>query len=138
MFFEQSSKWKVVCLTKMHLKSKNWEGVFDFQYKVAFGQCESWLRIFKNLPCNLGFQAMFIFILQAIKNNAVRVSVKVFEVLFKSRSAAYCVQTKFFVALTFSTCLFGPQKSSAQHVEGDLNKTSKTLTETLAALFLFA
>ena len=41
MFFEQSSKWKVVCLTKMHLISKNWEGVFDFQYKVAFGQCES-------------------------------------------------------------------------------------------------
>ena len=39
MFFEQSSKWKVVCLTKMHLISKNWEGIFDFQYKVAFGQC---------------------------------------------------------------------------------------------------
>ena len=40
MFFEQSSKWKVVCLTKMHLISKNWEGVFDFQYKVVLGQCE--------------------------------------------------------------------------------------------------
>ena len=39
MFFEQSSKWKVVCLTKMHVISKNWEGVFDFQYKVAIGQC---------------------------------------------------------------------------------------------------
>ena len=39
MFFEQSSKWKVACQTKMHLISKNWEGVFDFQYEVAIGQC---------------------------------------------------------------------------------------------------
>ena len=37
--FGQSSKWKVVCLTKMHHISKNWEGVFDFQYKFAIGQC---------------------------------------------------------------------------------------------------
>ena len=42
MFFEQSSKWKVVCLTKMHHISKNWEGIFDFQYKVAIGQYVSY------------------------------------------------------------------------------------------------
>ncbi len=24
----------------MHDISKNWEGVFEFQYKVAIGQCE--------------------------------------------------------------------------------------------------
>ena len=24
----------------MHLISKNWEDVFDFQYEVAIGQCE--------------------------------------------------------------------------------------------------
>ena len=50
MFFEQSSKWKVVCLTKMHLISKNWEGVFDFQYKVAIGQCDTYaLKIFASI-----------------------------------------------------------------------------------------
>ena len=37
--FGQSSKLKVVCLTKMHLISNNWEGVLDFQCKVAIGQC---------------------------------------------------------------------------------------------------
>ena len=37
--FGQSSKWKVVCLAKMHHISKNWELVFDFQYKVVTGQC---------------------------------------------------------------------------------------------------
>ena len=30
IFFEQSSKWKVVFLTKKHHISKNWEGIFDF------------------------------------------------------------------------------------------------------------
>ena len=44
--FGQSSKWKVVCLAKMHHISKNWEHVFDFQYKVVIGQCvisdQSW------------------------------------------------------------------------------------------------
>ena len=37
--FVQSSKWKVVCPAKMHHISKNWEYVFDFQYKVVTGQC---------------------------------------------------------------------------------------------------
>ncbi len=37
--FGQSFKWKVVCLAKMHHISKNWERVFDFQYKVVTGQC---------------------------------------------------------------------------------------------------
>ena len=31
---------KVVCLSKMHHISKNWECVFDFQYKVTIGECE--------------------------------------------------------------------------------------------------
>ena len=42
--FGQSSKLKVVYLTKMHHIYKYWEGVFDFQYKAAIGQCE--LNIF--------------------------------------------------------------------------------------------
>ena len=37
--FGQSSKRKVVCLAKMHHISKNWECVFDFQYKVVTGHC---------------------------------------------------------------------------------------------------
>ena len=37
--FGQSSKSKVVSLTKMHQISKNWGSVFYFQYKVAIGQC---------------------------------------------------------------------------------------------------
>ena len=34
-------KSKVICLTKMHYISKNWELVFYFQYKVTIGQCEA-------------------------------------------------------------------------------------------------
>ena len=41
--FGQSSKWKVVCLAKMHHISKNWECVFDFQYKVVTGQCDMYM-----------------------------------------------------------------------------------------------
>ena len=37
--FGQSSKWKVVCLAKIQHISKNWERIFDFQYKVVTGQC---------------------------------------------------------------------------------------------------
>ena len=37
--FGQSSKWKIVSLSKVHHISKNWERVFDFQYKVVTGQC---------------------------------------------------------------------------------------------------
>ena len=51
-------------------------------------------RIFKNLPFNVGFQTIFIFNLQAIRNNPVRVPVKVFEVFFKSQSA-YCELLKY-------------------------------------------
>ena len=40
--FGQSSKWKVVCLAKMHHISKNWERIFDFQYKVVIGQCAAY------------------------------------------------------------------------------------------------
>ena len=37
--FGQSSKWKVVCLSKLHHISKTREYVFDFQYKVTIGEC---------------------------------------------------------------------------------------------------
>ena len=37
--FGQSCKSKVVCLTKMHYISKNWERIFYFQYKVSIEQC---------------------------------------------------------------------------------------------------
>ena len=38
--FGQSCKSKVVCLSKMHHISKNWQCIFDYQYKVTIGQCE--------------------------------------------------------------------------------------------------
>ena len=38
--FGQSSKWKVVCPSKMHHVSKNWKCISYFQYKVTIGQCD--------------------------------------------------------------------------------------------------
>ena len=40
------------------------------------------------------------------------------------------------LVLQCSETFFEPFKSSPQHVHWDLNKTSKTLTETITALFL--
>ena len=46
-------------------------------------------ELYDDLPLNVGFQATFLFNLQAIRNNAVKVPVQLFEVLFKS-SSTYC------------------------------------------------
>ena len=39
-----------VCLAKMRHISKNWESVFDFQYKVVKGQCDE-SKILTNFAC---------------------------------------------------------------------------------------
>ena len=64
--------------------------VFNTNFR-GVGSNPGW-GIFKKLPLFLGFQTILLLSIQGIRNNAMRVSAIVFEILFKSHSAYCAVQ----------------------------------------------